>query len=230
MASFDFTFNVSDQQGFTDINHSRTLINITLGGKGSGQQQAYNNSNCTINEYNTDYVEYLCTVLFNYYNNASSNWVVNVSVADYSDATALNDTMRFTVNELTAIRLIKTAVNFSGSSVVAGATDVAAATNPFIINNTGNFDFTTINITGQNMTGVTTPAEVISPANITVNASADAPGIPMVDNTTVNIPGAALIHGEPGIGNLSLYFYIDIPSGLSVQVYNVTIPWRITLE
>ena len=225
-SSFVFSFNVSDLDGFDDLDYTKIVANITLG-RDNGLQ-FFNATSCNYTVYNINYTFFDCAVLFDYYANATNSWVVNISVVDDAGLSAYNDTMRFTVNSLTAMRLVKTAVNFS-SGASAGAADVAAATNPFIINNTGNFDFSKINITAQNLTGVTSGG-VITPGNITVNSTDSAKGTPMVAAGAVSIPNANLTHGAPGLGNLSLYFYIDVPIGVTAQVYNVTYPWEITLE
>ena len=138
--------------------------------------------------------------------------------------------MRFTVNTLTAMRLEgKASINFT-SGVTSGTNDVAADA-PLIINNTGNYDFWSgINITGQNLIGVTNSGYNIAATNITVNASNNANGNKMALNSPVRLDYANLTHGPPGASNISLYFYIDVPTGLSAQVYNVTYPWEITLE
>ena len=100
---------------------------------------------------------------------------------------------------------------------------------PTIVNNTGNFDFTRINITGQNLTGKT-HGQIIYAGNITVNITDNAQGVSMEANISVPIDHANLTHGAPNIGNLTLYFYIDVPTGFKPDVYNVSTPWEITLE
>jgi len=228
LAALWFTFNVSDGDGYSDLDLTKVVINITLGGDGTGQQQAYNNSNCNYTYYNSNYTFFNCTVLFEYYSNASSSWVVNISVTDDADLSSFNDTLTFTVNELTAMELVDPVVNFS--SVSAGSNDVAADA-PLLINNTGNYDFVQINITSQNLTGKT-DGSVISAANITVNVT-NAVGIPMNPNVAVIIPDANLTHRlfeDANSGNMSMYFYIDVPTGLTAQIFNVTTPWEIVLE
>ena len=76
------------------------------------------------------------------------------------------------------------------------------ATNPLIVNNTGNFDFTKINMTAQNLTGITSPSYYIAPGNITVNVTATPSGAKMIAGSSVNISDADLLHGQPGKGNI----------------------------
>ena len=147
---------------------------------------------------------------------------------DLADAIATNESAVFQYNLLQSIVISPQGINFN---VVTGATNQTATNDPTIINNTGNYDFWSgINITGQNLTGVTNSGYSIAAANISVNISANANGDKMQRNAPVRLSNANLTHGPPGASNISLYFYIDVPTGLSAQVYNVTAPWEITLE
>ena len=227
---FNFTFNVSDPDGFTDINHNTAIMNITLGAGQANGLANWNNTGCTtLSNYSTNYSFMSCLVRFNYYDNASSEWVINVSIEDSTGTKTVNDTYTaFTINSLTAMKLANAAINFS--SVNVGTNDVAADA-PLIVNNTGNFQFNTINITAKNLIGRTTASDTIGASNITVNTVAAAGGTRVNSTASMTITGATLTNGAPetGKGNMSLFFYVDVPAGLSAQTYNST-NWEIVLE
>jgi len=222
--TLQFYFNVSDTNGATTLDASSAKVEVKFNGISRTSFACSNvqNASSTVGVWN-------CSVQFAYFDNASASWTINASIRDTSDSAATNATGTFTYNTLSAFALKSTVINFTGVSL--GQSNVAAATNPWIVNNTGNDDFDNINITGTELRGVTTPSEIIGVGNITVNSSAAAPfGYAMINNTQVRITGATLIHGDPsqGIGNLSLYFFISVPStGFSSQDYNATIPWTI---
>ena len=183
-----------------------------------------------------------------YYDNASSNWVINISVQDINGAIGRNSSdgsgpNTLTYNELSAISLPVAAINFS--NVNLGAQNQPASS-PLILNNTGNVDFDMVNITAEDLAGTTTSGETISITNFFANFSnAMATGGIPLSTATINIPGlgggnATIQHGHTDAvsdynddvlgdkGNRSLFFWVDVPtSGLSAQLYNAT--WNITV-
>jgi hypothetical protein len=174
-----------------------------------------------------------CTILMNYYDNASNAWVINASIQDTSNLVGRNDTGRFTYNTLSAINLPSSLLNFSGLTL--GNNDQQAST-PLILNNTGNDLFDTINITAATLIGVTTPAETISSTLFTVNSTQENAGLGMPLSTgaqTIKDAGrdanlSLTRSTDTTDGNVSLFFWIDVPSsGLSSQKYNAT--WNVTV-
>ena len=180
-----------------------------------------------------------------YYDNASSAWVINVSVPDLSGAIGRNDTIRFTYNPSAAFSIVAKDVN-EGANLNFTSLNLNEQNKPtkapILINNTGNSDFEQINITAAPLIGVQIPSETIGAGNFTVNTTNAIAGAGMpLSNYAQAIGNEILLHG-PGAsgdtvpysgttitkGNLSLYFWVDIPaSGLSAQAYNNT--WNLTL-
>ncbi|MBI2542171.1 hypothetical protein HYV80_05670, partial [Candidatus Woesearchaeota archaeon] len=253
------SFNVTDEQGVGDINASKAIVNLTLGIRDVAQFR-FNISDDGTREFGTCYnhtvsttVVINCTVIMRYYDNASSNWAINISVQDLSGAVGRNDTFVFTYNSLAAFSInargVSEEANLNFTTAFLNDQNVAAKA-PLLLNNTGNNDFDQINITAAVLVGITTPSETISASSFFVNVTNNTAGnglalstipqvIPGVDDTS----NATLLHG-PGVsgdivpysgvanfktkGNQSLLSWIDLPSsGLSSQTYNNT--WNLTL-
>jgi hypothetical protein len=160
------------------------------------------------------------------YYDLDSSWTVNVSVRDNSNELAYNDTVTFSYGQLQAIRGNKDGITFG--SLNLGET--ANATNdPLVLDNTGNQNFTEINITAYDLVGQSTPLEYIGALNFYVNATADNFGDQLVNNTQLVITSATLPRDIGGIDtNVSLYFWVIVPgSGLTAQDYISTIDWII---
>ena len=245
------SFNVTDPDGVGQVNASKAVVNFTLGGLSSGLFFS-NVSAVASSEFGTcanhtetgGEVVINCTVILPYFTNASATWVVNISIQDTQGGVGRNDTLRFTVNTVSALALPYTFVNFSNVNV--NQQDVPAYPH-LLLNNTGNEDFDTINITAATLIGTTTSSETIAPsqffANIT-NGTAGA-GVPLATSAVTlreltqsavgTLDNATLIHGHTSAysviadkGNRSVFFWVDVPSGgLSSQLYNAT--WNATV-
>ena len=237
------SFNVSDADGVNQINASTTVVNFTLG---VNSQWYANVSAIASSEFGTcgnttisDIVVINCTVALPYFVNASANWVVNISVKDKIGGKGTNDTIRFTVNTISGLALPYTAINFS--SVNVGQQNVLAYPH-LLINNTGNDDFSRVNISASALVGTTTTSENIAVTNFgvnTTNSSANNRGAfpagGVVALTDVNSGTfTTLNHGHTSDfapntdkGNISVFVWVNVPSsGLSPQLYNAT--WNVT--
>ena len=245
------SFNVTDPDGVGQVNASKAVVNFTLGGLSSGLFFS-NVSEVTSSEFGTcanhtetgGRVVINCTVILPYFSNASATWVVNISIQDTQGATGRNDTLRFTVNTVSGLALPHAFINFS--NVNLNQQNVPAFPH-LILNNTGNEDFDTLNITAATLVGTTTSSETIAPsqffANIT-NGTAGA-GVPLATTAVTlrevtqsaadTLDNATLVHGHTSAysviadkGNRSVFFWVDVPSGgLSSQFYNAT--WNATV-
>jgi len=248
-------FNASDPDGVTQINGTdggRVVVNLTLGPPGIAQFRDV--ATCT-NTSETDLVTFTCTINMEYYDNASSDWVINITVTDSNSATATNDTGKFTYNSLAAFSLTRKGLSESGlnfTSLNLGDVDKPAKT-PILLNNTGNNDFDQINITAADLVSGSNSIVVGSfTINVTNSTGADiGKGLPLTKAAQVIrdlgsagnvVANATLLHGPgisgqsvpyPGVsqfttkGNRSLYFWVDVPTGIGTGTYNNT--WNITL-
>jgi len=242
-------FNVTDPDGVGNINGSKAIVNLTLGGR-DGQFRT--NISDQGGEFGTcgnvtkgKYMIINCTILMKYYDNQSSNWFINASIEDINGGKAFNDTFTFQYNELSALSLPNVAINFS--DVNLGQNDVKASP-ALIINNTGNDDFDMVNITAGTLVGTTDSGQTITPDNFGINLTNSAANlrdtfpssggpINLKDpNTGLN---ATLQHGHSSAstdyndgviadkGNLSLTIWVNVPSDITSQLYNAT--WNITV-
>src|SRR3989338_2435902 len=230
-----FVFNATDADGEDNINETGTYVNLTLGSRTDPSVRFRFNLSCTnISKLPTlNMVQFNCSVLLQYYDNTSSNWVVNASAKDINNAVAINDTQRLTYNTLSALALPRAYINWS--SVNLGQNDQATAA-PLILNNTGNDVFDQINITGTHLVGVTTPEEYIGIGNFSINSTNAVAGLGMLLSTSPQTIHDADREGNLTIypasdalsGNVSLYFWVDVPAtGLGAQKYNAT--WNVTV-
>ncbi|MBI2557708.1 hypothetical protein HYW20_00130 [Candidatus Woesearchaeota archaeon] len=248
------SFNITDPQGVSDINASKFIINLTLGGLDG--QFRFNISGPDANsEFGTCYnhtepgpgseaarMIINCTLLLMYYDNASALWTINASIKDISSSAGINDTLRFTYNSLSSISLTYAAVNFS--NVFLGQQDVPSS--PLTLNNTGNDDFDMINITASALVGTSITTESIAPTNFYVNITNQTAGaglqlgaaaVSLIEFDGANFgKNASLVHGHTGAfapnadkGNRTIFFWVDVPSGgLSSQLFNAT--WNVTVS
>ena len=235
------SFNVTDTDGVNTINASKAIVNLTL-----GKDQFRFNISDQGNEFGTcmnhtqgNVMIINCTIIMKYYDNASSNWVINVSVKDIAGNNAVNDTVTFTYNTLSSISMVSSALNFS--TVTLGQQNVRAYPH-LLMNNTGNDDFGQVNMTASALTGMTTTTESIAVTNFGVNLSNSS------SNSRLSFPADGIInlrdpdtgknitfrHGyidafgpNADKGNISAFIWVNVPSsGLSTQLYNAT--WNIT--
>jgi len=214
-------FNVTDPDGYADLNPG--TANMTL----NDSEFNVTATSCSSVQNASNWGLYNCSFTMKYWYNAT-DWQINASISDDTVYTA-NSTESFTYNELSAMQLPSTIVNFTGVSI--GDVNESAPTNPFIINNTGNDDFNLVNMSGSDLKGQNVTTQTIGVANISINWTGNTGGLQPMNNTNQTLTGLTLPHGEPPTSNRSINFYITIPSdsGLTVQNYNATRKWTITV-
>ena len=151
-SSILIAFNATDADAVEQINGTtggRAIVNLTLGTPGNSQfRTQISCTNTTLGSGSTGVVTFTCTVNLQYYDNNSVNWVINLSVVDSNTGTGRNDSQGatpnvFTYNLLSALSLPYAAINFSSANL--GTSNVLAYPH-LLLNNTGNDDFTRVNI------------------------------------------------------------------------------------
>lgn len=244
-----FQFNVTDADGTGNIDINHVGVNVTF----NGVKRQNNSGNCEVILVTSTTASYTCKVVFYYYDNSSQLWTINFSAADLTGSHAYNDTNNYgvasggraarnvTVNSLSAYTL-------NTPSVVTSAN--LGDTNKEVlvtINNTGNFDFTLINLTPTDLNASLTDIFKLG-YNFSINATASTGigfGVNLTNGTPTNFSdsllggqlSATLPHkitsGEAdNKANRTLYIYIDVPNdkGLSTGVtYNTSAsyPWQL---
>src|SRR3989338_2087392 len=178
------SFNVTDADGIGNINASKAIVNITLGTPNSGQwrvnvsEQSGEFGTCE-NSTQGSNVVVNCTVIMQYYDNTSANWVINISVPDINGAVGRNDSSGdtpnvMTYNELSALSLPYAFVNFSNLNLGDANKPTSR---PLTLNNTGNDNFEQINITGAALVGTTKSSENIAITSFAANTSNNTGGL-----------------------------------------------------
>lgn len=238
------SFNVTDPDGVAQVNASKAVINFTLGDK----LEWYSNvseistsefGTCSNSTQTSTVMVINCTVALPYYANASGKWSINISIKDTQGGVGRNDSAIFTVNVVSGLALPYTAINFS--NVNLNQQNVLAYPH-LLINNTGNDDFTRVNITAAALVGQTITTENIAVTSFgvnTTNSSANKRQSFLSDGTislSDEITGtfSKLTHGHTSSlvnadkGNMSVFVWVNVPSsGLSSQLYNAT--WNVTV-
>jgi hypothetical protein len=171
--------------------------------------------------------QYNCTNDMQYYD-APGVWDINCSVytTDESDY-AENTTETFTYGSLTAMQLNTTEISFGN---LAPGTTNQPASGPSQLINTGNTNFTQVNITAHQLEGVTNNSYII-PANKFKANNTNNPGIELIESTQVTIPDATLPRGALPTSTSYIYYHLDVPN-IPAQVYktNATNQWLIEVN
>jgi len=215
-------FNVTDQDGATDLNDTSAKIYLNK----TGEPSRFNTS-CTPanNPGNTE--TYTCAIDMQFYD-LSGEWTINASIKDNSDSYAENTTETFTYGTLTAMVLGKSSLNFTNADL--GEQNKASDQNPQIIDNTGNQNITQVNVTAFDLIN---SLEIFNATYFTMNATDGSGfGYQLQNNTPVTISNAFIARDIGGSDtNGSLYLYVDVPpSGLTAGQYNSYTNWLIDVS
>ena len=225
------SFNASDPDGLGQINGTiggKVTVNLTLGAPGVAQFRTQ--TTCTNStEGGTasgKEVTFNCTINLQYYDNASSNWVINITVEDSNGGVGRNDSSdsestphTFIYNDLASFTLTAKhpgeGANLNFTSLNVGDQNQEAKA-PLLLNNTGNNDFDQINITAADLTSsgtsdtIPATAFAVNVTNSSVIDPTEARGLALSTTAQVipatvgaGIPNATLLHG-PGISGDSV--------------------------
>ena len=213
-------FNASDANGYGDIDYSTAQIILTLAGEAQ-------RTSSTCNNYNNDslIMQFNCSINMQYYD-LNGAWTINASVDDLSASKATDTSTTMSYGSLQAVRGNLAGITFGNVTL---SQNTGASNDPLILNNTGNQNFTQINLTAYDLVGTTTPSQYIPASNLYVNASLDNFGDQLSNNTMVALTNGTLARDFGGSEvNRNLYFWVNVPgSGLSNQDYVASTDWQI---
>jgi len=213
------TFNVTDTNGFADINDSTAQC---VGFK-SGESSR-TSSNCAPLVQSGNDASYDCAVDFQYFDAAASNWAWNCTISDNSAVNATNDTVSFTINALNFVDVNVTTVSWA--VVNPNITD-EEADDPINLDNGGNQDYETAFVTAFNATdggSNVIPASVFSLYNLTGQTAGQTY---MAENVSTNITSFfTLQHGNTA--SEDIFVYVDMPS-VPTGSYTSTSNWLIDI-
>lgn len=203
-------FNATDLNGAGDIDATSAAANLSKNGQA-------NRLSSSCQEYaawtagNTKGIN--CSITMWYYD-APGTWTINVSVEDNANSEA-NETLPngFTYNTLHAMQISLSTLTFSADE--PGTDNVTASNNPLIVNNTGNGNYSNMNLTAY---GLNNTDSNIGPGNFSVNLTSAAWGITLerevMLNQSLNLNGTQ-----------NLYFQMNIPAGISTGNYATATEW-----
>ena len=160
---------------------------------------------------------FTCSFPMKYYDD-SQRYDINVTVRDISGVLAYNDTEFFNYNSLKAWTLTPT--SFSFPSANPESTDIASIQNPIKMNNTGNEDISTINVTAYDLAGTTDPSYFIGAGNFSVNIINAASGDILSNATEIPVSGSSLPSGPLSVENL--YFWLEYVPNVINQIYDTS--------
>jgi len=217
-------FTAEDLNGASDLNSTTASASFSKAGETTRTSTPV--TGCTPGIPTGNQITYTCTVTMQYYDENANDWIITVSVDDLSSATASNSATTFQVNLLRDITITPTSITFA--TVIQGGTDEISAVDTTITNN-GNFNAPTdgdVSITGEDLTGVTTPTETIPAANFNAQDATTgtvcSAGTTLVASTATSIPTVTLNNGDGTGGNNQrdiTYCLTLVPTGISSQDY-----------
>jgi len=215
----NINFTVYDALGNSSINISTAQVVVN----NSGISRQSGAGACSGIAVNTTAVNITCNVSMQYYD-VPGIWSVNVSVKDNSGNYVENTSTTFTYNALYAISLNTNNLDFG----VLNVGDVNKTTGALILNNTGNFNYTLVQLKAYNLVNGT---DFINVSNFRVNITNISMGTSLINNTYINVTGAMLPRStDSSIGNQSMYIYVDIPIGTSTKKFMSLSSWTLSLS
>lgn len=214
-----FTVNVTDLDGFNDINDSTVFPEISDG-------VTFRTGSCSwIDDMNSTTANYSCSVIMWYFDapTPDTSWTTRVQATDRGNLTLMNGTATFIYQPLQA--MVISPAQISWLSVIPGALIQGASDDPTIISNTGNYNGSVV-VTGYNLIGQDNPTESIPANNFTVSSSSgtECSGTPLINGVDASISGSNSNPGNlsAGGGLSNLYYCIPLVPSVSSQTYSTT--------
>ncbi|MFC1647860.1 hypothetical protein ACFL1B_00230 [Nanoarchaeota archaeon] len=211
-------FSATDGNGHGDLNDGSAYINISAAGI------FLNTSGCSEDiELDINTMRYNCTINLRYWDD-DTTWTISASIQDSVPTVATNDTTTLTVGTIDAISMVKSSIAWAASS--PGTSDLASTSNAQQVNNTGNQDYTTINLTAVDLNN--SGGIFFGVGNISVNISDQAVGQILLNNTDVQVDASSVTRGRNSFEEW--YFYMDIPASTLPGVYTSAADWTVLAE
>jgi hypothetical protein len=214
-----FNFTVNDANGNSTINVSSAAVRVN----NSGITRQSTAGSCIGTPINATAQNITCNVSLQYYDLAGV-WSVNISIEDTLGNYTANTSTTFTYNTLYAVSLNINSLDFG----ILNAGDVNKTTNALVLNNTGNFNYTLVQLKAYNLVNSTYS---INASNFRVNITNSSHGSFLSNNTFINITDAMLPRStNTSIGNQSMYIYVDIPLGTPGKAYKSLSEWVLSVS
>jgi hypothetical protein len=212
-------FTVNDVDGSSTINISSAKAVVS---QSSVSRQSTAGA-CSGISVNTTAVNISCNVSMQYYD-IPGVWSINLSISDNSASYVENTSTTFTYNILYAINLNTNSLDFGSLNVG----DVNRTAGTLVLNNTGNFNYTLVQLKAYNLINGT---YLINVSNFRINITNVSTGAYLINNTYVNVTGAMLSRcTDSGCGNQSMYMYVDVPLGTAAKKFTSSSSWVLSLS
>ena len=226
---FSFTFNATDAEGTSDLNPATARMEFNYSG-----EPLRSNYSCSqlLDDTATNTIMFNCSIEMWYFD-IPGGWTINVSVADDAGEMATNTTTSFVYTSLTAMKMNQSALRWP--SLFIGDTNKTANNDAEVINNTGNVNFTTVQITGYDLQGETVGGSFYNISKFTASWAsggdacsggscaecAEARGTTLRNNTARTITAANVTRGNNSAGNgqEDIYFCIQKVPQIPKQAY-----------
>jgi len=218
--SISFSFTASDTDGVANLddNSAKAYFNK------SGETTRYNSSCIWIEDLDANSANYSCTIDMWYFDE-NGIWTINVSIEDINSAYIENTSSSFTYNLLTSMAMSPTSLTWPAVGV--SDTDIGATNDPIKINNTGNDNALTIDVTAYDLQGETTATEYIYAHNFTIGISSEGCSGTAMANASAETVGSAVLNkgnhsvNDGSTGQEQLYFCLKgLPQDISAQSYS----------
>jgi hypothetical protein len=206
------TVHVSDPDGVNDVDDSSVNIAFTRSGEATRSDSACD----WVSDESSTSAVFLCNVSMQYYDLNTADWSAVAKAKDKGNLTEISSSpVAFTYNLLQAMTIAPSAISWGILST--GAVNQSATNDPTTVTNTGNFNGT-IKVTGLNLLGATTPADMITADKFKVDPADLCGGTALVNASSTEITGTSANRGLGGTEEL----YYCIPSVPSVpsQTYS----------
>ncbi|MBI2451559.1 hypothetical protein HYV50_00605 [Candidatus Pacearchaeota archaeon] len=226
-----FVFTAYDGNGAGNLNGSTAQARFQR----TGQITRENLTCSEISGQNTTSTKnYSCTIGMWYFDQ-SGNWIVNATIKDNSNAMAENSSAQFFYATLGTFAFSPKSFGFG---ILLPGEINKLALEAMLINNTGNANSSSLNITAINLLGEQDSNYMIPAENFTVHISAFCDvGTRMQNGTNVSVIGSLLPPGNNSLnyrnetsGQEELYFCIEeVPNSIISQDYSTRIggSWEI---
>lgn len=224
-----FYFAANDSDGVANLDDSSARGQFNK----SGETTRYNLSCTHVADLNAWAANYSCTIDMWYFDD-DGTWTINGTISDLNGASDTNSSNTFSLNELTAFVMDPNALNWTGLSVTD--VDVGAGNDPITLNNTGNDESLSVNVTALDLVGNSDSSKVIYSENLSTNVNDASDGDLLSNNTAVTVTSATLNRGNHSVndgstGQEQLYFYLEaMNADLTSQSYSTSTHGSWTVE
>ncbi|MBU0894752.1 MAG: hypothetical protein KKF48_00625 [Nanoarchaeota archaeon] len=223
IVAVEINFNVTDFNGYSDIDDSSLAISFDL--DLGGEQRTGAIGDCTsITNDGANTKEYICGINMYHYDHDGA-WTATVNIDDQTPEIG-QDNHSFIVEQLKAISLIPLGISFG--TVTAGQPNIIGEDTE--VTNEGNYAISAdLAITAQNLTGDTTPSEYIPAINFNSADQSEADvcgsGSALIEDNPISIPNFVLSKGTIAtpLPNRNVTHCLTlVPTGISDQIYSAT--------